>query len=260
MMGMFKKRGKGFTLAEVLITLGIIGVVAALTIPTLMANYQKVQEVAGLKKAYAEITEALRLMANDHGCADDLKCTGAFNGGDNVTMGTEFKKYLKVAKDCANTSYNPTDDSTKCFSDSVSWYYDGSNGRSDFNYNVYGKYRFITADGFAISLASESSWNTPCGFNLAVNNGIHAPNLNINQVCGEMWVDVNGFKGPNNFGRDIFYFTMTNGRGPAFYPYGGHEWLSTAESEYWAYKCNSNWQAGMYCAARIMEEGWQMKY
>ncbi len=32
---------KGFTLAEVLITLGIIGVVAAITIPSLITNYQK---------------------------------------------------------------------------------------------------------------------------------------------------------------------------------------------------------------------------
>ena len=42
---------KGFTLAEVLITLGIIGVVAALTLPSLITNYQKKQIVAQLKKA-----------------------------------------------------------------------------------------------------------------------------------------------------------------------------------------------------------------
>ena len=36
---------KAFTLAEILITLGIIGVVAAMTIPTLITNYQKKQTV-----------------------------------------------------------------------------------------------------------------------------------------------------------------------------------------------------------------------
>lgn len=40
-----------FTLAEVLITLGIIGVVAAMTLPTLIANYQKRQTVVQLKKS-----------------------------------------------------------------------------------------------------------------------------------------------------------------------------------------------------------------
>ena len=39
---------KGFTLAEVLITLGIIGVVAALTLPSLITNYRKKQTVAQL--------------------------------------------------------------------------------------------------------------------------------------------------------------------------------------------------------------------
>ena len=43
---------KGFTLAEVLITLGIIGVVAALTLPSLITNYRKKQTVAQLKKVY----------------------------------------------------------------------------------------------------------------------------------------------------------------------------------------------------------------
>ena len=50
---------KGFTLAEVLITLGIIGVVAALTMPTLMSNYRKHQTVTQLKKAYSEISQAI---------------------------------------------------------------------------------------------------------------------------------------------------------------------------------------------------------
>ena len=42
-----------FTLAEVLITLGIIGVVAALTLPTLISNYKKQTYVTGLQKAYS---------------------------------------------------------------------------------------------------------------------------------------------------------------------------------------------------------------
>ena len=46
----------GFTLAEVLITLGIIGVVAAMTMPTLMTNYQKKSTATQLKKTYATIS------------------------------------------------------------------------------------------------------------------------------------------------------------------------------------------------------------
>ena len=43
----------GFTLAEVLITLGVIGVVAAMTMPSLVAHYKEKQTVVALKKFYS---------------------------------------------------------------------------------------------------------------------------------------------------------------------------------------------------------------
>lgn len=51
---------RGFTLAEVLITLGIIGVVAAITIPNLMTHFQQEQTVTKLKKAYSVINQAYK--------------------------------------------------------------------------------------------------------------------------------------------------------------------------------------------------------
>lgn len=54
------RKTKGFTLAEVLITLGIIGVVAAMTIPTLIANAQKHSAVTGLIEADSIINQAIR--------------------------------------------------------------------------------------------------------------------------------------------------------------------------------------------------------
>lgn len=48
---------KAFTLAEVLITLGIIGIVAAMTLPALIGKYQKNQTLTQLKKAYTEISQ-----------------------------------------------------------------------------------------------------------------------------------------------------------------------------------------------------------
>ena len=56
-----------FTLAEVLITLGIIGVVAAMTMPTLIAKYQKKQTVTQLKKAYAELNKAVSYSEIENG-------------------------------------------------------------------------------------------------------------------------------------------------------------------------------------------------
>ena len=56
-----------FTLAEVLITLGIIGVVAAMTIPTLISNYQKQALFSQFKKAYANLNQAWKLASVDFG-------------------------------------------------------------------------------------------------------------------------------------------------------------------------------------------------
>lgn len=57
----------GFTLAEVLITLGIIGVVAALTIPTLVQSYKKKVVETKLAKFYSTMAQATRLSEIDNG-------------------------------------------------------------------------------------------------------------------------------------------------------------------------------------------------
>lgn len=60
-------RKQAFTLAEVLITLGIIGVVAALTIPTLIANHKKQEVVTKLKKVYTVMNQAINLSVSEYG-------------------------------------------------------------------------------------------------------------------------------------------------------------------------------------------------
>ena len=57
----------GFTLAEILITLGIIGVVAAITLPSIISNYKKQVIKMGFKKAYSVISQAYNLAFTDLG-------------------------------------------------------------------------------------------------------------------------------------------------------------------------------------------------
>jgi prepilin-type N-terminal cleavage/methylation domain-containing protein len=65
-------RQAGFTLAEVLITLGIIGVVAALTIPGLIASYQKKVVETRIKKFYSVIQQAVKMKEANDGALTDL--------------------------------------------------------------------------------------------------------------------------------------------------------------------------------------------
>ena len=64
-----------FTLAEVLVTLGIIGVVSAMTVPTLMQNYQRQSYVTQLHKVYNEMSQVFQQMMTDRN-ALNLKETG----------------------------------------------------------------------------------------------------------------------------------------------------------------------------------------
>lgn len=77
----------GFTLAEVLITLGIIGVVAAMTMPTLINSTQGAQYKAAYKKALSALSQAVTLnMALDEWNFSDLSATG--EGDDKAANGT----------------------------------------------------------------------------------------------------------------------------------------------------------------------------
>lgn len=58
---------KGFTLAEVLVTLGIIGIVAAMTIPTLITKHRKVEVVTKLEKFYSVFNQAIKMSEAEYG-------------------------------------------------------------------------------------------------------------------------------------------------------------------------------------------------
>ena len=63
----FSTGSKGFTLSEVLITLGIIGIVAAMTLPTLIQRQQRIETSSRLKKFYSAMSQAIMLSELDNG-------------------------------------------------------------------------------------------------------------------------------------------------------------------------------------------------
>ena len=190
---MKNKKKKAFTLAEVLITLAIIGIVAAITIPTLMANYQKTQYVTQAKKAYSRFYEALAEISQEAGCVNDLACTGFFSSTTtNETFGNELIKHFKVVKNCGVAK------NLGCWPPKT---YQNYNGVPASNYNTFDNvdsYKFITADGMAyyvINYAIGGAGDEDCKFNQST-----GATGQMKNICGFFFVDVNGPEiGPNRF-------------------------------------------------------------
>jgi len=107
------KKKPAFTLAEVLITLGIIGVVAAMTIPNLIAKYQDHVTVVKLKETYSIFTQAIRMAEEEYGTADGWGITGRDEEGANI-VAEKLKPFLKITLDCGTIK----EDQKRCVGDS----------------------------------------------------------------------------------------------------------------------------------------------
>jgi len=88
---------QGFTLAEILITLVIIGVIAAFTIPTLINNTQKQEFVSGLKKSYSTFKTVTNQIIAEEGSALNWASLA-----DNIY--NLYKKHLSFAKECGGST------------------------------------------------------------------------------------------------------------------------------------------------------------
>ena len=94
----------GFTLAEVLVTLGIVGVVASMTLPTLNNNVQKQTYEAGAKKAYNIVSNAVSMYMVDQGTDDLTETCGlicyTISGDDKITV--IFSEFLSIYNSILN--------------------------------------------------------------------------------------------------------------------------------------------------------------
>jgi type II secretory pathway pseudopilin PulG len=238
------KKLVAFTLAEVLIVLGIVGIIAQETIPTLVNNVNQQSYVTSLKKSYTTFNEALVLMAIEYNCIGDLQATGVFDSTGTATemnqqFGAALLPHFKSLKTCGSA--------IGCFSQNVAGTFNGSGGRNSNLYNNTVYYKFIAADGAYYSLESygECHPETATGY--------------TKEVCGTVSIDVNGEKGPNNWGRDVFLYYITNGKGALLYAPGSFDdpWSGSWRDSDLCDTANfDNWN----CASRIIDEGWAMNY
>ena len=184
-------RSKGFTLAEVLITLAIIGIVAALTIPTLVQNYQTRAWNTASQVFQRKLGEALRVM-NVQGTLAGYTTTEAFVD--------ELSKHIKITRICDN------DDITTCFSDTVTWgdeEVDMSKVKKAKNFGQNDWDTNTVAVQFANGVNGVIAYNPDCRQNQFSNDVITVGENGISTDCLAILYDVDGFKNPNTADKDI---------------------------------------------------------
>ena len=184
-------RSKGFTLAEVLITLAIIGIVAALTIPTLIQNYQTRAWNTASQVFQRKLGEALRVM-NVQGTLAGYTTTEAFVD--------ELSKHIKITRICDN------DDISTCFSDTVTWgdeEVDMSKVKKAKNFGQEDWDTNTVAVQFANGINGVIAYNPSCTQNQFSNDVITVGETGIGTTCLAILYDVDGFKNPNTQQKDL---------------------------------------------------------
>ncbi|MBR1753236.1 type II secretion system protein [bacterium] len=180
----------GFTLAEVLITLGIIGVVAAMTIPTLMQKINRHDKVAGVKKFYANLNNALQAATVEHGSQKNWNTTMETTTYNNeFGINGEYPAYvkyimenMKYVKACGIGNIYETGcfaENYACTSSQMSPNLNNSTCRFSTGNNSTS---FILSDGTSVAFTE--------GYPIFI------------------YFDVNGKKGPNKVGEDMFFLTL----------------------------------------------------
>lgn len=222
----FFKSYQGFTLAEVLVTLAIIGIVAALTIPTLLNSVRNGQYESALKKEYSAISQAYKSLE-----ADGISMTAAFPGASLTDDGAAalniLAPKLSILKNCGY--------GMGCWYDSKLLQLDGEVVQNTLDTSWNGSYgKAILSDGTLIAI---QDYESNCTSNLGT--GPLA-----NSVCGWITIDVNGSKGPNVQGRDVFMLWATK---TGIYPWGIYgDWAEGT--------CRTNSQ-GWGCASYVITQG-----
>jgi type II secretory pathway pseudopilin PulG len=169
-----KKSCIAFTLAEVLITLLIIGIVASLVIPAIINDSKEAEYNTGVKKAYADLSNALKMIQINNG--------GVVNVGTGANFGlrNEFCNLMSCVK---------TDTLENIFNAGNYRFYKGS----IINWSSYYAYpAAVLNNGYLINFRSYVDCNQ----------------YDVN-ACGFIKIDINGYKLPNMLGKDLYFFWIT---------------------------------------------------
>lgn len=247
---------KSFTLSEILLTIGILGVVAMLTVPQLVIKKEKIQYMTYLKNFYTNFSSGMKKNMVKNGCMD-LDCVGIFKDTSNSSAWNNqiddfIRKSFIVVKSCKKGDNSCKIDGYKTL---------GGGSKGSYFDNLYS---YETLDGMNVAIESKG----------CVYNGHPDKVSKLKGVCAVIYVDTNGKKLPNTLGKDMWFFVLANDG--TLFPYGDGEYAKYVDGNGWKSSA-SYWQntltmcsrfsegavattVGDGCGARVMEENWSINY
>lgn len=227
-----------FTLAEVLITLAVVGIVAAITIPVLINNYQKRVTVTKLKQAYAILTNTVKLAEIE-------------NGGPLITLTPKAKKELLNENVFVNLYFAPylTGITKQRYNKAIRNMADNS------DVHLSGRDILCMQNGICFQSYGNGGYDEETDYGW------------INYLY--IYVDINGVTEPNRAGKDVFYFavhfnnsgTVIDGKTYGVSISSTIEELYNGKADTSAGGCNrtsSAWSNGAACTEIIMRNNWEI--
>ncbi|MCM1339766.1 MAG: type II secretion system GspH family protein [Muribaculaceae bacterium] len=218
-------KNKAFTLTELLVAIGIVGTLAALSIPSMVTtvqNYMLATKLKGNIQSIKQLVDKQLMMSPTR----DLTGTD-FNAPEKLLTASNFN-VVKVCTDSAKDCWKTT--------------------------ATTGKVQYYTINGSAVGVAGPSYYSAQLKNGTVIGYKRETGGYK-NSIIGEFCLDINGPEKPNIKGRDYFCAMVTLDGKFIDFPTSQHNESAVTK----ATKCKSGDDVN-YCYGAVVDSGWRMPY
>ena len=232
---------KAYTLTEMILCVGIVGIIAALTIPTLINNTNQSTLTAVLARTF-ELTQIgmTNIIQEANRNSEDGNPVAGLSAIQKKDIGLDGEDYIMDDDNYGNLlrGYFDIDD------------FEGYATANIKDYTGADINEAISADLNAFRF---KKLNSAVIFQKAQN----LDNANRDTIVARVIIDANGVAAPNRFGEDVFLFGLTNSG--TLIPAGSRQYFDF-DNNVAVDACADTAGNGLACAARVMADKWEIKY